>query len=152
METTAQPDLNIIDFESLTPLPYDATCITIGNFDGVHRGHQAIIQRMLEKARPRSYALLVVTFYPNPSVFFTKNDSPYYLSTPGEKERQLLTLGVDRVITFRFNQEFAALTPEAFVEKLKQALGLRVLVVGQDFALGKNRLGTIPYLKNLGKD
>ena len=150
MHLIPEPDLNIVEFSALKPLVDADTCITIGNFDGVHRGHQAVIEHMLEMARTQSQAVIVLTFYPNPSVFFNQPVQPFYLSSPREKENQLLTLGVDRVITFRFDREFAELTPEVFMLKLKETLGLRVLVVGQDFALGKGRQGTIPYLNQLG--
>jgi riboflavin kinase / FMN adenylyltransferase len=152
MENTLQPDVNITDFHALEPMPYRDTCITIGNFDGVHRGHQAIITRMVLEAQTQHRQVLVVTFYPNPFVYFNHQGQPYYLSTPAEKERFLLSLGVERVITLRFNREFASLTAEAFLVELKRKLGLGVLVVGEDFALGKDRQGTIPVLKNIGRD
>jgi riboflavin kinase/FMN adenylyltransferase len=150
MHLIPEPDLNIVEFSALKPLVNADTTITIGNFDGVHRGHQAVIEHMLEMARAESQAVIVLTFYPNPAVFFNQPVQPFYLSSPREKESQLLALGVDRVITFRFDREFAELTPEVFVLKLQETLGLRVLVVGQDFALGKGRQGTIPYLNQLG--
>jgi riboflavin kinase/FMN adenylyltransferase len=152
MDNTFQPDINIIDFNALEAMPYRDACITIGNFDGVHLGHQAIITRMVRKAQAQNRPVLVVTFFPNPFVYFNHQEQPYYLSTPGEKERLLLSLGVNRVITLRFNREFANLTAEAFLAELKQKLGLGVLVVGEDFALGKGRQGTIPVLKDIGRD
>lgn len=152
MDNTIQPDLNITDFHALEPMPYRDACITIGNFDGVHLGHQAIITRMVEEAHRHHRPVLVVTFYPNPFVYFNHQEQPYYLSTPAEKERLLLSLGVERVITLRFNREFANLTAETFLAELKHKLGLGVLVVGEDFALGKGRQGTIPVLRAIGRD
>lgn len=151
MQNVIQPDVNIIDFDGLKPLPYQDSYVTIGNFDGVHLGHQAIIYQMIAKAKNHNRPVLVVTFFPNPYAFFTNLREAFYLSTPGEKEHRLLALGVDRVVTFRFNHEFANLTAEAFLSELKKKLGLRVLVVGDDFALGKNRQGNIPVLKELGR-
>lgn len=151
MENSAQPDVNIIDFQALTALSYADSCITIGNFDGVHLGHQAIISKMVQAANHLNRPVLVVTFFPNPYVFFNHPEQPFYLSTPEEKEAQMLALGVDRVITFRFNREFANLIPEVFLSALKEKLGLGVLVVGQDFALGKGRQGTIPVLEEIGQ-
>jgi riboflavin kinase / FMN adenylyltransferase len=151
MQAVIQPDVNIIDFGTLKPLPDQDSCITIGNFDGVHLGHQAIITQMVREAEIKNRPVIVVTFFPNPYAFFKAPGEAYYLSTPSEKEQHLLTLGVDRVITFRFNQEFANLTAEAFIAELKKKLGLGVLVVGEDFALGKNRQGTIPVLTELGR-
>jgi len=151
MQNIAQPDLNIIDIADLKPLPYVDSCITIGNFDGVHLGHQAIIKRMLKSVQHQPHPLLVVTFYPNPYVYFNQPKRAFYLSTPNEKARFLMGLGVDEVITFRFDSAFANLTAEAFLLKLKHALGLGTLIVGQDFALGKGREGTIPVLKEIGR-
>jgi len=151
MQNFVPPDLNIHDFAALGPVLDDDACITIGNFDGVHLGHQAIIQHMVKEAQLQDLAVLVVTFYPNPYVFFNQPQKPYYLSTPREKERHLLALGVDRVITFWFNQDFAALSAEDFLTKLKQTMGLNQLMVGEDFALGKGRHGTIPVLKQIGQ-
>ncbi len=151
MLTIPQPDLDILDFNALEPRPFDDACITIGNFDGVHLGHQAIIKRMVQEAHRATRPVRVITFYPNPYVFFTNAAEAYYLSTPGEKQRQLLSLGVDQVITFKFDEDFAELIPETFLVQLKQSFGLGVLVVGQDFALGANRQGTIPVLKQIGR-
>jgi riboflavin kinase/FMN adenylyltransferase len=150
MDNTFQPEINIIDFNGLEAMPYQDTCITIGNFDGVHLGHQAIITRMVRQAQTQNRLVLVVTFYPNPYVYFNHQQQPFYLSTPAEKERLLLSLGVEHVVTLRFNREFSNLTAEAFLAELKRKLGLGVLVVGEDFALGKGRQGTIPVLKNIG--
>lgn len=142
---------NTIDFFDLTPLPYEKTCITIGNFDGVHLGHQAIISQMVEQANANGKPLIVITFCPNPSDFFNPNIQSFYLSTPEEKEARLLKLGVDRVLTLKFDQDFANLNPEEFLLGLKEKLALETLVVGEDFALGKNRQGTIPVLREIGE-
>jgi len=152
MPDNTEHELNIIDFSDLSPLPFENSCITIGNFDGVHRGHQAIIKCMVREAQTKSKLVLVITFFPNPSDYFRQNNTSFYLSTPKEKEEHLLELGVDDVITFRFDQEFANLTPEAFLRPLREKLGLDVLVVGHDFALGKNRIGTLPVIKTIGEE
>ncbi len=151
MDAQFQLDVNSIEFSELETLPYTDACITIGNFDGVHLGHQAIINQMVHTASQQGRPVFVVTFYPNPAAFFNPQQDPFYLSTPHEKERQMMALGVERVITFRFNRDFANLTAEAFLLQLRDKLGLGVLVVGQDFALGKDRAGTIPVLKALGR-
>ena len=144
-------DLTIFDFDKLQPLPFQDSLVTLGNFDGVHLGHQAIISRLVEKAQLTQQPVIVVTFYPNPSVYFKRREKPYYLLTPNRKEELLLELGVDAVVTFRFNGEFASLTPEEFLIGLKANLGMSSLVVGHDFALGKNRQGTIPVIREIGK-
>jgi riboflavin kinase / FMN adenylyltransferase len=142
---------NTIDFFELKPLPYKKTCITIGNFDGVHLGHQAIISQMVELANSNGKPLIVITFFPNPFDFFNPEIQSFYLSTPEEKKAHLLDLGVDQVLTFKFDRRFANLTPSEFLSGLKYKLALETLVVGEDFALGKNRQGTIPVLRNIGE-
>ncbi len=146
------PVPNIVRFSELEPLGFNNSCITIGNFDGVHRGHQAIINCMIRNAKPQNRPVIVVTFYPNPADFFNPEVNSFYLSSPEEKEARLLEIGVDSVITFKFNRDFANLTPREFLSGLTQKLGLDVLVIGQDFALGKNRQGTLPVIKELGRD
>lgn len=143
-------NVEILEFTELSPQPYKNSCITIGNFDGVHRGHQAIIQRMVREADLGKRPVLVVTFFPSPADYFNGEETPYYLSSPQEKEEQLLQLGVDAVIVFKFNRGFANLTPEQFLLGLKENLGLATLVVGHDFALGKHRTGTLPVLRTIG--
>ncbi len=152
MKMVIDNDLNIINFFDLERLPYTNTTITLGNFDGVHRGHQAIISRMLESASNSGHPVLVVTFFPNPFLFFNHQDKAFYLLTPSEKKTRLVELGVDSVITFQFDSHFANLSPRTFLTGLKHKLGLHHLVVGRDFALGKNRQGSIPVIKSIGKD
>ena len=142
----------IIEFSELNPLPYQKTCITIGNFDGVHLGHQAIISQMVNQANSQGNPLIVITFFPNPYDFFNPHVKSFYLSTPEEKETLLLGLGVGHVLTFKFDQGFADLKPKAFLSELKKKLAFETLVVGEDFALGKNRQGTIPVLKDIGRN
>lgn len=141
---------NVIPFDEFSPRPYRRTWLTIGNFDGVHRGHQAIIDWMITNAGP-DRDVVVVTFYPNPGAFFKSDQTAFYLSTPQEKENQLKALGVRAVVTFRFDRDFANLSAETFLSSMKINLNLETLVVGHDFALGKNREGTIPVLKKLGE-
>lgn len=142
----------VINFFDLAPLPYEKTCITIGNFDGVHLGHQAIIAKMVKQANAQGNPLIVITFFPNPFDFLNPHINSFYLSTPAEKTSQLLALGVDRVLTFEFERDFANLTPREFLSALKKNLGFVTLVVGEDFELGKNRQGTTSVLEKIGED
>ncbi len=144
-------DLTIFDFDKFQPLSFQDSLVTLGNFDGVHLGHQAIISRLVEKAQSTQQPVIVVTFFPNPSVYFKRRETPYYLLSPGRKETHLLDLGVDDVITFRFDGNFASLTADEFLSGLRENLGMSLLVVGHDFALGKNRQGTIPVIREIGK-
>lgn len=144
--------IEIINFFDLDHYQYRNTCITIGNFDGVHLGHQAVIQRILGIANNQKTPVVVVTFFPNPFEFFNSDLSINYLSTPKEKQDLLLELGVDQVITIKFDQDFANLSARTFFEHMKKFLGLGLLVVGRDFALGKNRAGTLPVIREIGRD
>jgi len=142
----------ILNFFDLDPLHFKNAIITIGNFDGVHLGHQAIIHHMLQKARIEKAPVIVVTFFPDPADFFNHQSEYFYLSTPQEKETALFELGVDSVITFEFTRDFSDLTPRAFIQTMQQKLGLSHLVIGRDFAMGKNRQGTLSEIKALGDD
>lgn len=152
MPTKDDETLNLVRFEKLEVLPYQHSFITIGNFDGVHRGHQSLINELVYKTNSHLNPVIVVTFYPNPSDFFQPDIESFYLSTPAEKEADLCRLGVDRVITFQFDQDFANLTAREFLSALKQKLGLDLLVVGEDFAMGKNRQGTIDVIRSIGQE
>ena len=145
------PDMNIVDFSNLQPLPYQRSCVTVGNFDGVHKGHHAILKQMVQQASSQELPVVVVTFFPNPAVFFNPIDRGFYLSSPDEKETLLRAMGVDKVLTLKFDQDFADLSPQAFLSALKNNLGLHVLVVGRDFTLGKSQQGTIPVIESIGK-
>lgn len=151
MENSQNHDENIIAFEDLSPLPFKNSCITIGNFDGVHLGHQAIIKRMVQEGHRWNHPVLVVTFYPNPQVFFKQIHKPFYLLSPLEKEEFLLGLGVDQVISLKFNRNLANLSAEEFLIGLKRNLDLKILVAGEDFTIGKNRQGTIPVIQEIGQ-
>jgi len=152
MSTIVYDPQNILVFSELPTMSYEKTCVTIGNFDGVHLGHQAIISKMVNQANSQGNPLIVITFFPNPYDFFNPNLKSFYLSTPEEREALLLGLGVDHVLTFKFDQDFANLKPKAFLTELKTKLALKTLVVGEDFALGKNRQGTIPVLSDIGNE
>ena len=151
MPGTENTTQNSIDFENLSKLPFQKSCITIGNFDGVHKGHQFIIKELVQRGFSDEMSVIVVTFFPNPADFFGRTQESFYLTTPEEKEALLKDLGVDEVITFRFDQDFAGLSPETFLKALKDKLGLQVLLVGYDFALGKNRSGTIPVIGQISE-
>jgi len=111
--------------------------ITIGNFDGLHLGHQALLARLQALAQAQGAQTGLVTFWPHPRVFFQKVDGPYLLTTQREKQELLEQSGLDQVITLEFNQELADLSAEQFFDLLTSRLNLRGLVVGDNFALGK---------------
>ena len=152
MPGTENTTPNIIAFEDLPKLPIQKSCITIGNFDGVHKGHQFIIKELVQRGFSDEMTVIVVTFFPNPADFFGRTPESFYLTAPEEKEALLKGLGVDEVITFRFDRDFAGLSAETFLQALKDKLGLSVLLVGYDFVLGKNRSGTIPVIRRIGEE
>jgi len=141
---------NVIDFFELNPMPTERTCITIGNFDGVHLGHQAIIRKMVRHAAGEEQSVIVITFFPDPSDFFSPKREAFYLTEPSEKSRLLRQLGVEQVLTFQFTNQFSQLTAREFISALVEKIGMETLVIGRDFALGKDRQGTLPVIHSLG--
>lgn len=139
-------------FHSLEEVELKNAWATIGAFDGVHRGHQAILAPLVAEAHAAGCPAVVVTFFPHPAVVLRSVHNPHYLSTPDERAALLGELGIDAVITLAFTSELAALTAPEFMHLLKGHLGLRQLWVGYDFALGRNRQGDIPTLRRLGEE
>lgn len=129
-----------------------ATGVTIGNFDGVHLGHQALVQRTLEICAARGLDCVVVTFWPHPRVVLTPEHPHTPLSTRDERFALLEQLGVRHILELPFTQELAALPPETFVRDYLLPLGLRELVVGHDFTLGKGRSGRPELLQHIGQE
>lgn len=125
--------------------------LTIGNFDGVHRGHRALIERVVAKARELDLASCVLTFEPLPREHFSPGSEPARLTRLRDKLELLAATGVARVHVARFDARFAALSPERFVEGLVAGLGLRSLVVGRDFRFGARRAGGFALLEALGR-
>jgi len=125
--------------------------LTIGNFDGVHRGHRALIERVTAKARELSVSSCVLTFEPHPREFFAPERAPARLTRLRDKLELLAAAGVDRTHIARFDTRFAALGAERFIEDvLKKGLGVLWLLVGRDFRFGARRAGDFSSLKNQG--
>ena len=125
--------------------------LTVGNFDGIHRGHQAMLQRLLAGARSRGQQACVLTFEPHPREFFAGEAAPTRLTSLREKLELLAAHGVQRTHVQRFDRAFASLAPEAFVERvLVRRLKARWLLIGEDFRFGAKRAGDVPLLKDLG--
>jgi riboflavin kinase / FMN adenylyltransferase len=139
------------DPTALVALNLQDARVTIGSFDGVHRGHQVIIKDLVASARKASAPAVVITFFPHPAVVLGKKTSHFYLTHPDERETMLKSLGVDEVITLPFTRELAELSPEEFLEPLKKHLGIKELWVGYDFAMGKNRAGNTARLAELAE-
>ena len=125
--------------------------LTIGNFDGVHRGHRALIGRVVAKARELGIASCVLTFEPHPREYFSPEQAPPRLTRLRDKLELLAGTGVDRVHVVRFAASFAALSGERFVEQvLVEGLAVRSLLVGRDFRFGARRAGDFALLQGLG--
>jgi len=126
--------------------------VAIGNFDGVHRGHQAVLQRALEEARVLGRPALVLTFEPHPRKVFRPEVPLFVLTPPPMKARLLRELGFDAMVEQSFTREFAARSAEAFVtEILEGMLGIGCAVTGFDFHFGKDRQGGPAYLMAAGE-
>ena len=125
--------------------------VTIGNFDGLHLGHQAMLARLQDVARTRGLPSCVLSSEPHPREFFAPEQAPARLSSLREKAECLRLLGIDRFHIFRFDRAFSALTADAFIEQvLGQTLRARYVLVGDDFRYGARRAGDFALLKHAG--
>lgn len=126
--------------------------LTIGNFDGVHRGHRAMLDRLVEKSRELRLPSGVLTFEPHPREFFAPGSAPARLSRLREKLELIAEAGVDRTHVLRFGAQLASLSPERFVEEvLLRGLGVRWLLVGRDFRYGAKRAGDFAALQSVAE-
>ncbi|MFH0256087.1 bifunctional riboflavin kinase/FAD synthetase [Vibrio rumoiensis] len=122
--------------------------LSIGNFDGVHLGHQQVLKQLCEQAETLGLPSVVMTFEPQPMEFFAKQAAPARLTRLRDKFAQLSKCKIDRLLCVNFNQKFANLSPEDFIsELLVNKLGVKFLVVGDDFCFGKNRQGSFSDLQ-----
>ena len=135
---------------SLEELNLPNSWLTIGVFDGVHRGHQQIIQQLTSGAHAAHLPAVVLTFWPHPATVLTSHEVKC-LTMPDERSALLEALGLDVVIAQTFNRDLANTPAQVFVERLKQHLGFDHLLIGYDFALGKGREGNAARLTELGK-
>jgi riboflavin kinase/FMN adenylyltransferase len=126
--------------------------LTIGNFDGVHRGHRALVDRVVARARETDLTSCVLTFEPHPREFFAGEAAPARITRLRDKLDLLAQAGVERVHVARFDARFAALPPERFVEDvLVGGLGMRALTIGRDFRYGARRAGDFASLEAAAK-
>lgn len=126
--------------------------LTIGNFDGVHLGHQQVLTQLLKQASRLKLPSTVMIFEPQPMEYFAKDNSPARLSRLRDKWTQLKLHQLDRLLCVRFNHHFAQLSADEFISQLLVAkLGVKFLVVGDDFCFGKGREGNFVRLQAAGK-
>lgn len=125
------------------------TAVTIGKFDGVHRGHQHLVRRLLEEARKRDLASVVVTMHPHPATVLRPGTPISYLCSLEERVELLQGLGVDQVAVLSFTSELAQLSYREFVTLIIDQLDMRLLLAGRDLALGRNREGDVEAIRLL---
>lgn len=138
-------------YTELDDLKLENTWLTIGVFDGVHRGHAALLRRLVEGARQAGAIPAVLTFHPHPAAVLKGETSFSYLTPPAEKAALLAGLGAEAVISLTFDRILAEQSAETFMRRLARSLGLRRLLIGYDFALGRGREGDAALLADLGK-
>jgi len=139
-------------YRSLDDISLNNSWLTIGVFDGVHRGHQEILSKLTAGAHQNSAPAVVLTFWPHPGIVLGKRAHLKCLTTPDERAELLGELGVDVVVTQPFTPEFGNLSALEFMTRVSRSLNLRSLWIGYDFALGHNREGNFARLTELGKE
>ena len=132
--------------------PDQQTVLTIGSYDGLHRGHRAIINSLRQAALANNALSALVTFYPRPKAIFAPNHKADYLTTLDEKIALFRKLGLDMVTIIPFTVEFAQTSPRQFVEEIVRALRPLELWVGADFRFGQARRGDVDLLRKLSPD
>ena len=125
---------------------------TIGAFDGVHIGHQHLIRSMVENAHQEFAKALVVTFHPHPAVILKSIETPFYITSPSEKEKIFQLLGVDYIYNLEFSRKMSEMEPDQFVDMLLENYPIKQLWLGKDFALGRKRSGNLSVLSNIGRE
>ncbi|MDT0496318.1 bifunctional riboflavin kinase/FAD synthetase [Algiphilus sp. W345] len=132
---------------------HSGCALTIGNFDGVHLGHQALLDQAREIAQGLGLPSAVMSFDPTPREYFARDEAPPRVATLRDKLAQIQDRGIDRLLLVRFCRRFASQSPQAFVEELLiRRLGVRALVVGDDFRFGRGRAGNLELLGKLGTE
>jgi riboflavin kinase/FMN adenylyltransferase len=143
----------IADFDHWrkVPVSWQGGAVALGNFDGVHKGHQALLARAGDIAKGLAAPLVVLTFEPHPRRFFVPDTGPFRLTLLPAKLRLLEQQGVQAVLAQHFDTAFAALSADAFVDEvLRGGLGARQVVCGYDFTFGARRGGNVEMLRDMG--
>lgn len=138
-------------FWSVDGVNLQRSWITVGTFDGIHLGHQAIVRELVNGARRTHLPSVVITFHPHPAVILKKRDRSFYLTNPEERAELLGELGVDFVVSYPFTPQVAEMSASQFVDHLHSHLHFEKLIVGFNFALGKGREGDVSTLSRFGE-
>ena len=136
-------------FRALQSPDHQPVALTIGNFDGVHLGHKALLSRLMEAAKSRGIPSAVVIFEPHPREFFTPEQAPTRLTSLREKLELLAELGVDRVHICRFNSQFAKMSAGDFIDALHKKLAIKYVLIGDDFRFGSGRSGDFALMEKM---
>lgn len=137
-----------LDGGSAIPGRFRGGIVALGNFDGFHRGHKAVVGRAIERARTDGRPALVATFDPHPVRFFRPETPPFRLTSLNQRERLFAEAGADAMIVFHFDAALAGLSAEQFVAE--RLAGIGGVVTGEDFTFGKGRSGNVAILAELG--
>ena len=143
--------MRFVDNINQTNLDQD-TVLAIGSFDGIHRGHQHLIDQVLRQAHQKGLLAGLITFYPHPAAILAPEKAPPYLTTPGEKIALLEKQGLELVAILPFDRQLAQTSARDFMQTLKRHMRLKELWVGADFTLGRDREGGLPVLQMLGQE
>ena len=127
-----------------------SVALTIGNFDGVHLGHQALLNELRAAAQTRELQTAVVIFEPHPREFFTPQQAPTRLTSLREKLELFASLGIDRVHVCRFNARFAQMSAAEFIHALHEKLSAKFVLIGDDFRFGSGRAGDFALMEKIG--
>lgn len=139
-------------FRHLPATPCAPLTLAIGNFDGMHLGHQALLKQLISTAKAQNLTPAVMTFEPHPREFFTPQHAPARLCNLREKLEYLQEAGVEKVFVCAFNKTFAAISAQEFLSMLREQLNANSILVGEDFKFGAKRAGSIADFKNAGFD
>jgi riboflavin kinase / FMN adenylyltransferase len=140
-----------LDGGSAVPQALRGGIVALGNFDGFHLGHQAVVGRAVERGRAEGRPVLVATFDPHPVRFFRPDTPPFRLTTLDQRERLFAAAGADAIIVFRFDSGLAATGAEDFAaQRLLGLIGAAGVVTGEDFTYGKGRVGNVEVLAEAG--
>ena len=138
-----------LSIDELNNLPWRESAVAVGTFDGVHRGHQAVIRRAIEDAQAYNRASVVFTFDRHPTEIVRSESSPPYLCTLQQRIQFIKELNVDNIVVLPFTKEFSQITADTFsIDILKERLKCSHLVVGEDFRFGLGGTGSVTYLQN----
>ncbi len=125
--------------------------VTLGTFDGVHRGHQAVLAEVIRRARSKKLASVLVTFDPHPLAVVNPSAAPKLLTLPEEKELLVVAAGIEQFVLLPFTPAVAQLDPEAFVRRLCDEYAMRELVMGYDHGFGRGRAGDVAVVQRLAQ-